>query len=116
MTISSSILRFAGPFNSVIMAAADLPIIGSRIRSYVAPITYVGRKSGRVITLPVSYRISGDTVKIRVAMPDQKSWWRNFLGDGAPMSIQFDEKRTGRAVAHRDDRGRVEVILQLDPA
>lgn len=116
MTLSSSILRFAGPFNSVIMAAADLPVIGSRIRSYVAPITYVGRKSGRVITLPVSYRISGDTVKIGVAMPDEKSWWRNFLGDGAPLSIQFDEERTGHAVAHRDDRGRVEVILQLDPA
>jgi hypothetical protein len=116
MTLSSTILRFAGPFNSVIMRAADLPVIGSRIRSHIAPITYVGRRSGRVITLPVGYRISGDTVKIGVAMPDHKSWWRNFLGGGAPMSIHFEEERTGHAVAHRDDRGRVEVVLQLDPA
>ncbi len=49
-------------------------------------------------------------------MPDQKTWWRNFLGEGAPMSIQLEEKRTGHAVAHRDERGRVEVVLQLDPA
>ncbi len=55
-------------------------------------------------------------MKIGVAMPDQKSWWRNFLGDGAPMSIQFDEERTGHAVAHRDDRGNVEVVLELDSA
>ncbi|MGX6511712.1 hypothetical protein [Rhodococcus sp. SJ-2] len=53
---------------------------------------------------------------IRVAMPHEKSWWRNFLGNGAPMRIQLEEERTGHAVAHRDDRGRVEVTLKLDPA
>ena len=116
MALSGSIFRFAGSFNSVVMAASGLPVIGSFIRGHIAPITYTGRKSGRTITLPVGYRLSGDTVKIGVAMPDQKSWWRNFLGDGAPMTIQLDEKRTGHAVAHRDDRGRVEVVLQLDPA
>lgn len=79
------------------MAAAGLPVIGTRIRSYIAPITYTGRRSGRTITLPVGYRRSGDTVTIAVAMPDQKTWWRNFLGEGAPMSIQFEEKRSGHA-------------------
>ena len=116
MTLRGSILRLAGAFNSVVMAAAGLPVIGTRIRSYIAPITYTGRRSGRTITLPVGYRRSGDTVTIAVAMPDQKTWWRNFLGEGAPMSIQFEEKRSGHAVAHRDERGRVEVVLQLDPA
>ncbi len=55
ITLSGSVLRLAGPFNSIIMAASGLPVIGSRIRSYIAPITYTGRKSGRTITLPVSY-------------------------------------------------------------
>jgi len=117
MTVSGTLFRLAGPFNSMVMAAAGLPVIGNRIRNYVAPITYTGRKSGRTITLPISYRRSGDSVTIGVAMPDEKSWWRNFLGAGAPMSIQLDDKgRTGHAVATRDERGRVEVVLQLDPA
>ncbi|MCD2114689.1 hypothetical protein LQ384_26665 [Rhodococcus rhodochrous] len=117
MTIAGSLFRLAGPFNSMVMAAAGLPVIGNRIRNYVAPITYKGRKSGRTITLPISYRRSGDSVTIGVAMPDEKSWWRNFLGAGAPMSIELDEEeRTGHAVATRDERGRVEVVLQLDPA
>lgn len=114
MTLSGSILRFAGPVNAVIMAASGLPVIGGCIRSHVAPITYTGRKSGRTFTLPVGYRISGDTVRITVAAPGEKSWWRNFLGEGAPMSIQFEDVRTGHAVATRDGRGRVEVVLQLD--
>ncbi len=59
-------LRLAGAFNSVVMAAAGLPVVGSRIRSFIAPITYIGRRSGRTITLPVGYRLSGDTVTIRV--------------------------------------------------
>ncbi|WP_272269417.1 hypothetical protein [Rhodococcus sp. Rp3] len=67
--------------------------------------------------MPISYRRSGDSVTIGVAMPDEKSWWRDFLGAGAPMSIQLDDKgRTGHAVATRDERGHVEVVLQLDPA
>ncbi|MEZ5150337.1 hypothetical protein [Rhodococcus zopfii] len=115
MTLRGSILRLGDAFNPVVMAAAGLPVVGNRIRSHIAPITYTGRRSGRTITLPVGYRRSGDAVKIAVAMPDQKTWWRNFRGEGAPMSIQLEEKRTGHAVAHRDERGRVEVVLQLDP-
>jgi len=116
MTLGRSILRMAGPFNSAVMTAAGLPVIGDRIRNHIAPITYTGRKSGRTITLPVGYRRSGDTVTIRVAMPDEKTWWRNFLGEGAPMSIELDgHERSGHAVATRDARGRVEVVLKLDP-
>lgn len=116
MTFAGSLLRHAGPFNTLVMKASELPVIGNRIRQHVAPITYTGRKSGKTITLPISYRRAGDTVKIGVAMPDEKTWWRNFLGEGAPMTIQFDEKRSGHAVATRDERGRVEVVLRLDPA
>jgi len=80
-----------------------------------AMVTYAGRKSGRAISLPVGYRRSGDDVVINVAMPDAKTWWRNFLGDGAPLTITLDGRdRTGHAIARRDDNGRVAVDLRLD--
>jgi len=52
---------------------------------------------------------------INVAMPDAKTWWRNFLGDGAPLTITLDGRdRTGHAIARRDDHDRVAVDLRLD--
>jgi hypothetical protein len=72
-------------------------------------------KIGPVISLPVGYRRSGDDVVITVSMPDAKTWWRNFLGDGAPLTITLDGRdRTGHAVARRDDNGCVAVDLRLD--
>ena len=47
-------------------------------------IRYVGRRSGKTFETPVGYRRSGDSVIIGVMSPDKKTWWRNFLGDGAP--------------------------------
>ena len=40
-------------------------------------------------------------------MPDAKNWWRNFLGDGGPITLlDLDGRdRTGHAVANSDDRG-----------
>ena len=46
-------------------------------------ITYTGRRSGRTFTIPVAYRRRGDEIEIAANMPDAKTWWRNFLGDGA---------------------------------
>jgi hypothetical protein len=64
----------------------------------------------------VSYRRTGDEVTIGVALADAKSWWRNFLGDGGPISLRLDRTdRSGHAVARRDDRGRVTVAVRLDP-
>ena len=75
-----------------------------------------GSKSGRTISLPVGYRRVGDDVVINLATPDAKTWWRNFLGEGAPMTITLDGRdRTGHAVARRDDKGRVAVDVKLRP-
>jgi hypothetical protein len=50
-------------------------------------------------------------------MPDAKSWWRNFLGDGAPLTVRLDGiERAGHAVAQRDDRGHVTVRVRLSPS
>ena len=78
-------------------------------------ITYRGRRSGRVVSLPVGHVHRGDEVEIGVAFPDQKSWWRNFTGEGHPLTIRLDGgDRTGHAVARRGDDGLVYLTVHLD--
>ena len=78
-------------------------------------IRYTGRRSGGTFQTPVNYQRRGDDIVIRVISADKKTWWRNFLGDGGPMTLtNFDgADRTGHAVAHRDERGRVTVTVRL---
>lgn len=78
-------------------------------------ITYTGRRTGRTISTPVMYRRTGaDQVVIGVRGPDGKTWWRNFLGEGGPITLNLDgANRTGHAVAHRDEQGRVTVTVAL---
>ena len=79
-------------------------------------IRYVGRRSGKTFEIPVGYRRSGDDLIIGVASPDAKNWWRNFLGDGCPITLlNLDGRdRNGHAVSIRDARGRVSVKVRLD--
>ena len=107
--------RFVNLFNAGATALAEAPVVGRFVKSYITTISYVGRKSGKTFSLPIGYQRKGDTISIRVGLPDQKAWWRNFLGTGAPMTIQLaDGERSGHAIATRDNRGRVTVSLQLD--
>jgi hypothetical protein len=77
-------------------------------------ITYTGRRSGRTFSIPVSYRRRGDEIEVAANLPDAKTWWRNFLGAGGPVSLTLDgTERAGHAVAHRDADGRVEVHIRL---
>ncbi|WP_040720329.1 nitroreductase/quinone reductase family protein [Nocardia veterana] len=104
-------------FNSVVLALTEAPVIGPLMRKGFVEITYVGRRSGKSFSTPVNYRRSGDSILIGVAMPDRKSWWRNFTGDGGPITLHLPGgDRTGHAVAQRDERGRVTVRVQLDAA
>jgi hypothetical protein len=62
----------------------------------------------------VAYRRRGDDIEIDANLPDAKTWWRNFVDDGAPISLTLDGiERAGHAVAHRDDNGRVTVHVRL---
>ena len=80
-----------------------------------AIVTYTGRRSGKRVSLPVGYRRRDDELLIGVAMPDAKTWWRNFLGEGGPVTVTLDgRERAGHAVATRDDGG-VTVRVQLSP-
>lgn len=100
--------------NARVVALRTSPRWGKLISKRITEVTYTGRKSGRTITTPVGYERKGDVVTIRVMMPDAKTWWRNFLGQGGPISLVLDGvDRSGHAVSHRDDRGRVKVVVQL---
>ena len=118
MAISTNLgrllMRAAPLFNAPVAAIAASPRFGARLRRSITLITYTGRRSGRTFNIPVAYRRRGDEIEIAANMPDAKTWWRNFLGDGAPMSLTLDgAERAGHAVAHRDDNGRVTVRVRL---
>lgn len=108
------IMRAAPVFNAPVAAIANSPRLGARLRRSVTMVTYTGRRSGRRFSIPVGYHRRGDEIDIAANLPDAKTWWRNFVGDGAPMSLTLDGvERTGHAVAHRDDKGRVTVHVRL---
>lgn len=103
-------------FNTAAVGLTQLPVIGPRLARGLVVIRYTGRRSGQTFQTPVSVKRTGDQVVIAVMAPDQKNWWRNFLGEGAPITLlDLDgADRTGHAVAQRDAQGRVSVIVQLD--
>ncbi len=107
---------FVRVVNKLAVASMDLPLIGRLVRRGLVTIRYVGRRSGQTFEIPVGYRRSGQSIIIAVGMPDAKEWWRNFLRGGGPITlVGLDGRdRTGHAVAHRDERGRVSVTVQLD--
>ncbi len=58
-------------------------------------LTYIGRKSGRLFTFPISYAQNGQS--LRLITRQQKTWWKN-LRPGAPVTLWLrGEKRTGQA-------------------
>lgn len=103
-----------------ILNAITVPILESRwswlVRRFIVTISYTGRRSGKSFSTPVLYSQHGDNITIRVASPDSKKWWRNFLGDGAPITVHLpDASRTGHAISRRGNRGQVTVRVALDP-
>ena len=101
--------------NKLFVALIDAPVLGPVVRRGMINIRYVGRRSGKTIETPIGYRRTADGILINVMSPDDKTWWRNFLGDGGPITlVKFDgQDRTGHAVANRDAKGRVLVSVKL---
>ena len=102
--------------NGLAVGLINAPILGNLIGRGLVVIRYVGRRSGKTFEIPVGYRRTGEALVIAVTAPDAKNWWRNFLGEGGPITlVDLDgADRTGHAVADRDDKGRVKVTVQLD--
>jgi hypothetical protein len=108
------LLRAAPIMNVPVAALANSPRLGRLMSRNITMVTYTGRRSGRTFSIPVAYRRSGDEIEITPNLPDAKTWWRNFLGEGAPLTLSLDGKqRPGHAVAQRDDNGRVTVVVRL---
>src|SRR3979409_279001 len=97
--------------NGVAVGPIKQPVIAHMTSGALGGVRYVGRRSGKTFEIPVGYRRTGDALVIGVASPDAKNWWRNFLGEGGPITlVDLDgADRTGHAVADRDDNGRVRV-------
>ncbi len=104
-----------GIVNKMFVGLIDAPVVGPFVRRAMINIRYVGRRSGKTIETPVGYRRSGEKIVINVMSPDNKTWWRNFLGDGGPITLlKLDgQDRTGHAVADRDAQGRVSVTVSM---
>lgn len=110
---------FARTVNTLAVALINAPVVGGLVRRGLIVIRYEGRRSGKTFEIPVGYRRrSGGNIVINVAAPNAKSWWRNFLGAGGPITLlNFDgADRSGHAVANRDERGRVSVSVRLEEA
>ncbi|ADG77402.1 Deazaflavin-dependent oxidoreductase, nitroreductase family OS=Tsukamurella paurometabola (strain ATCC 8368 / DSM / CCUG 35730 / CIP 100753 / JCM 10117/ KCTC 9821 / NBRC 16120 / NCIMB 702349 / NCTC 13040) OX=521096 GN=Tpau_0765 PE=4 SV=1 [Tsukamurella paurometabola] len=106
--------RTAKVFNAAFTPLLSLPVIGPALGKSMVTVSYTGRKSGKQFSLPIAYQRTGDEVVIGVAMPDQKQWWRNFLGEGGDLTLHFpDGDRTGHAVAVRSDDGSVGLKVAL---
>lgn len=105
-----------GIVNKGFVGLINAPVIGRFVGRGLVVIRYVGRRSGQTFEIPVGYRRSGDTLIINVGAPDSKNWWRNFLGEGGPITLlNLDgADRTGHAVASRDEKGRVSVSVTLN--
>jgi hypothetical protein len=115
MRLRTWVARVVRVVNNQVASLADSPWWGRLVSRHIVVITYVGRRSGRTFSTPVGYRRTGNQITIGVQAPNVKTWWRNFLGTGGPISLRLDRKdRPGHAVSRRDDRGRVTVTVDLD--
>ncbi len=113
-TLGRLLMRAAPLFNAPVAALATSRRFGGLVNRNITMLNYTGRRSGRRFSIPVAYRRTGDAITITANLPQTKTWWRNFVGDGGPVNLQLDgTERTGHAVAERDKKGRVAVTVRL---
>lgn len=107
-------MRAAPLFNAPVAAMATSRRFGGLVNRNITMLSYTGRRSGRSFSTPVAYRRTGNEITINANLPQTKTWWRNFLGDGRPITLQLNgTERAGHAVAKRDNNGRVTITVQL---
>ena len=113
-TLGRLLMRAAPLFNAPVAAVARSQRFGGLVNRNITMLSYTGRRSGRQISIPVAYRRTRDEITINANLPEAKTWWRNFLGDGGPVTLRLDGAEcTGHAVAARDSKGRVTVTVGL---
>jgi hypothetical protein len=75
-------------------------------------ITYTGRRTGRRIAIPVSYRKSGSEIGVTVGQPWQKQWWKNLTTE-APVELQLRGRRVHARARAIQDGDAVRVLVRL---
>jgi hypothetical protein len=114
VNLARLVMRAAPLLNAPVAAIANSPRFGKLLQRNVAMISYTGRRSGKSFSIPVAYRRRGDEIEVGANLPDAKTWWRNFLGEGGPVTLTLDgTEHAGHAVAQRDADGRVTVRIRL---
>lgn len=68
------------------------------VSSALLLISYHGRKSGNVYSLPVEYVQSSDIVYILPGMPDRKTCWHNLREGGSVQIILRGQRLQGHAM------------------
>lgn len=68
--------RPPGWANSVMRWALRTPVFQGTIGQSLALLTFTGRRSGEIYTIPVSYQRDGDVVTI--VTKRMRRWWHNF--------------------------------------
>lgn len=76
--------------------AAVNPPVTALLRSPLHPLlsgalallTYTGRRTGALHTIPVTYAERDGSLVVLVGRPEEKAWWRN-LGEPQPVSIRL---------------------------
>jgi hypothetical protein len=106
--------RLVDGVNGFIIGLRSAPLVGSLVGRHLTVVTYTGRRSGRTFSTPVAFRQAGDTVTISVDVPQRKKWWRNFTGEGSPLSMELNgAERSGHAVAAENGKGKVIITVRL---
>jgi hypothetical protein len=73
-------------------------------------LTFTGRKTGKLYTIPVGYTPEGDTT---LTLFSSYCWWKNLRG-GAPVVVHLQGcGRTGRAEVVEDREAVVEAVERL---
>lgn len=83
--------------NSMMRWALTTPVVQLMVGSAVALLTFTGRRSEKVYTIPVSYHREDDVVT--VITKRQRQWWHNFE---RPAEVEL-------RLAGRTYRGRAEI-------
>ena len=80
--------------NGLVQAVLHSPLRRLLSRT-VCEIEYLGRRSGRLIRLPVQYARDGDRIVVVAGSAGTKRWWRNFTGAGRPVTVNVAGEQHG---------------------
>ena len=102
---SRRVLRTINPFVSMMLRSPLHQILSGQ----VLLLTFTGRKTGKLFTIPVGYTREGDTL----ALFSSKSWYKNLRG-GHPIVVHLQGRgRTGRAEVIEEREAVVEAAERL---